>query len=761
MAITFVGSNTQDSAGALSLTFTIPAGATTDDFMVAFVKQSENTGQQTWDDDGGGGNGWTRLAYNRTTGGRDQETAVYWKIHDGSESNPTFTWNTSGTTEPMSGSLLVYRGTDTTDPIQDWGFIEAQNDSSPPNAGVNIGNDPATIIVCHNATHDDITTPTSPTGYTSRTTIHAGTANDHRNQFTADLIGRNGIGAYTPPDWAHTTLNNTPEYHCYTLALQEPVVTAITDVNTDEKIAVDEVNNVITGFGFEATQGTGKVELWSDATGTTKVTQTIDSWGDTSIQFDAVDTGLSEGTLYLVVTNDSGDETAPFAITYGLPAYKSLIEALSPDHYWSFDNTYDDDGITGPVRNATSGVVGTQIFVSTPIAEDSTHAWELNSVTDRREIADSPNMNITISSKERTICTWVQLNKIQQSLGAIWKEGGGVQNLAFLVGLGNVLMAQLADVAGSRDNVQAISDFRLTPSRPYHILMRYSHLDTVKEFNLYIDGRKQAVTDGNPMTLGIFDSHSGDVTWGDPDNNLETGGTDIAYAGQEDCYLSHFITWSDNSAGTNAGGLSDSEILELFQRGAIPDDTISSGTESAMQTSLDGTADARPDWPLSYRIESPTGGGDLELTLTDKIFDSGITEHVEWRGTGTLTLVRAGTTNLDSSKTFAPNGGTISVEDDVDVTVTVVDINTNAVIEDARVRMTADTGGPLTSGTVILTGLTNASGQITGTLRYSSDQPVDGRVRQGTTSTFYKTQPISATITNEGLDLTVFMTKDE
>ena len=111
MPITFIGGSTVDQAGALALTLTIDGSATTNDFMIAFVKQCENTSQRIWDDDGGGGNGWIQLDYNRTTGGRDMETSIYWKIHDGSESNPTFTWNSGGTNEPMSGTLLVYRGT--------------------------------------------------------------------------------------------------------------------------------------------------------------------------------------------------------------------------------------------------------------------------------------------------------------------------------------------------------------------------------------------------------------------------------------------------------------------------------------------------------------------------------------------------------------------------------------------------------------------------------------------------------------------------
>ena len=684
MAITFVDSDTVDQAGAQSLSFTIPAGAQADDFMVAFVKQSENTGQQTWDDDGGGGNGWIRHAYNRTTGGRDQETAVYYKIHDGSEANPTFTWNSGGTNEPMSGTLAVYRGVDTVTPFTDFAFIEAQNDANPPNPSLNITSLPSTVVLFHAATHDDITSPAAPTGYTMRAQVWAGTANDHRNHFVADLIGYNTLGAYTPPDWQHTVSNTTPEYHVYGLVLQEQQPLGITDFDGDEKILWGQQNAVITGFGFGATQGTGKVEFWSDTAGTVKTVQTVDSWADGSIQIDTVQGALGDNTtIYLVVTNDSAEASQPVAVAVGLLPYKDVIKALSPDHYWPLDNSYNDEGITGPVRNMTSGVVGGGAMVASPISEDTTHTWHQNGVTVRREIADSPNMNITISAQERTVCTWAQLNAIQQSLGAIWKEGGGVQNLAFLVGLGNVLMAQLADVAGTRDNVQAISDFRLTPARPYHILMRYSHLDNPAEFRLYVDGRKQAVTDGNPMTLGIFDSHSGDVTWGDPDNNLETGGTDIAYAGQEDTYLNHFVTWSDNSAGTNSGGLSDAEILELFQRGAVPDDDIASDTEANMQAAVNATADARPDWPLSYRINPPSGGGDLEITLTDKVFDQGVTEHLEWRGSGILTVVVEGATNFDAARTFAPNGGTITVVEVATLTLSGLEDGTEVRVYDA------------------------------------------------------------------------------
>lgn len=774
MAISHVGSNTQDSGGAQSLTFTVPAATTTDDLILVFVKQSENTGQQTWDDDGGGGNGYTRAAYNRTTGGRDQETAVYWKFAtSGSEANPTFTWNSGGTNEPMSGIMEVYRDVD-----QDFfdsnsvTHINAQNDANPPNApAAQISFDDSWVVVNHAATHDDISTVAAPTGYTLRSQIWAGTANDHRNNFTADISNIDVTAdPYTPPDWQHSVLNTTPEYHCYTVLLPETQPIAVTGGTATNDFIWGASNLTVTGKGFGATQGTGKVEYWDDTSGTTKTIQSIDSWSDTSIQIDTTQGSLpNDTTIYLVVTNDSAEESNKFPANVGLlPYHELIVNSLNADHYWRLNNTYDDTGDTGPVRNMTSGVVGTWTFNTQEIVDGNTHSLNYSSVTNRREITDSANMNVTISSQERTLSMWVQLNSIQHELAAIWKEGGGVQNLAFLVGYGNVMMWQLADVAGTRDNVQAWSDFKLKTGRPYHICGRYSHLDPTEESRLYIDGVEQTDTDGNPMTLGIFDSHSGDVVWGDPDNNLETGATDIAYNGHSDAQMSDFATWSDNSGGTNAGGLDPvTEIRDvLFRRGAIPDDTLSTATESSMQTSLEALDENRQDWPLSLRVEPVSGGGDFELTLQDSssnpwLFDDGCTLHLEYRGGDTLTVINPVGGNFDINKSFSATGGTISVINEVPLTITVLDINDNSAIQNARVRMTADTGGPETSGTVLMEGTTDSSGQITTTYRYTSDQPVDGRIRKGSSSTYYKTSNIVGTITSSGIDLTIFMIRDE
>lgn len=100
--------------------------------------------------------------------------------------------------------------------------------------------------------------------------------------------------------------------------------------------------------------------------------------------------------------------------------------------------------------------------------------------------------------------------------------------------------------------------------------------------------------------------------------------------------------------------------------------------------------------------------------------------------------------------------------DPVTIQVTAKDAETSAAINAPRVYIEADSGGDLTPGTVIMNTLANASGIATDTgFAYTSDQPIVGRVRRGTSAPYYRTAPISGTITAEGLDITAFMVKDE
>lgn len=87
----------------------------------------------------------------------------------------------------------------------------------------------------------------------------------------------------------------------------------ITDVETDEEFRDGDTALTITGGNFEASQGTGKVEISDNATygSGNVVSQTVTSWAAGSIDFTAVLGAMSPGTpRYLWVTNDSGDRNA-------------------------------------------------------------------------------------------------------------------------------------------------------------------------------------------------------------------------------------------------------------------------------------------------------------------------------------------------------------------------------------------------------------------------------------------------------------------
>ena len=115
------------------------------------------------------------------------------------------------------------------------------------------------------------------------------------------------------------------------MVLRAALIPVVTDVDGDEAIDFDQTNVVVTGTDFESPQGTGILELSDNAvyaTGT-KVTQSIDTWADTSIQFDVTIGGLVATTLYLWVTNDQGQRQVTgtaLTVTYLVPPVITDVE---------------------------------------------------------------------------------------------------------------------------------------------------------------------------------------------------------------------------------------------------------------------------------------------------------------------------------------------------------------------------------------------------------------------------------------------------
>ena len=95
--------------------------------------------------------------------------------------------------------------------------------------------------------------------------------------------------------------------------------------------------------------------------------------------------------------------------------------------------------------------------------------------------------------------------------------------------------------------------------------------------------------------------------------------------------------------------------------------------------------------------------------------------------------------------------------DTVPVTITVKNAATLAPVENARIRIITDVGSNL-----VLEGLTNASGVLTGVTQYSS-HAISGTVRRATVAygTLYKVGSISGVTNSSGFSATVLLTSDE
>jgi hypothetical protein len=175
---------------------------------------------------------------------------------------------------------------------------------------------------------------------------------------------------------------------------------------------------------------------------------------------------------------------------------------------------------------------------------------------------------------------------------------------------------------------------------------------------------------------------------------------------------------------------------------------ISSTSHNVKNATFTGCVDA---------IRFDVGNGTYTL---DNIKFSGNTYDLENTSSSAMT---ASCINGSNPSTKRENPGAITISNDVLVRITVRDIYTDAVIQNARVLVEAASGGPLTEGTDILAGLTNSSGVVSTTFNYTGDQPVKGNVRRASSGygTLYKSAKISGTITSAGLDITILLIPDE
>lgn len=424
-------------------------------------------------------------------------------------------------------------------------------------------------------------------------------------------------------------------------------------------------------------------------------------------------------------------------------SYSTDIDALSPDHRWSFDNTPNDQ--VGTAHGTASGAD----YVTTPLlCEDNTYCMRTDAITDRIVLPSTTDINNSAQSR-KAVAGWFRTSAIQNPPKRIYGEGDATQSFAFLLGWGNNIVFEVDDPSFT---LQIFGDTFLAPNRTYHLCMIFEGNGYGNELRAYLDGIEQTAAEPSnrqPDAATLTARSAGE--FGDPAGTVSMGGTAVILIASINGYYAQWATWDGASAV-----LTDTQVREeLFAKGALALNTISAGTESAMQTALDAYADAViGDVPLGFAVEDSTSGS-FTLVADNITFDPKCSLHIRYEGNDTLTWVNSN--GGDASTAIATGGGSVVIQNRVTVTITVLDNDDSSVIVGARVYIEADTGGPLTAGTVIMNTTTNASGIATATVDLSASQPIIGRVRKGTSAPYYKTGLIGGPITLSGLTETVLL----
>lgn len=344
-------------------------------------------------------------------------------------------------------------------------------------------------------------------------------------------------------------------------------------------------------------------------------------------------------------------------------AYSDDITALSPDHLWRFDGDQADS--VGSLVGTATGIVA-----GPAITEDALASRQSNGTGDRIALATAATVDQQLSRK--AIGGWIELSAIQLPPKSIYREGTTANQLCFVCWAGNNVMLDIVNASGN--DAQIFSEAVFQPGRAYHIFAVWSGTGFDDTIELFVDGVSQGSAPSGGANFGDRDVGE----WSDPSGSTEVGDATVLLNGLVNGDFAFWASWADKVLPTAAQIRS-----ELFEKGALPDLTVPTGTEAAMQStvnsSLNGTL--RPDAPLAVRVEANTGDTDFELTLDDVTFDPLASIHIQYTGTGTLTVVNTNGSNAAIGST--PNGGTINFVNPATITLEPLIAGSEIVISEA------------------------------------------------------------------------------
>lgn len=219
--------------------------------------------------------------------------------------------------------------------------------------------------------------------------------------------------------------------------------------------------------------------------------------------------------------------------------------------------------------------------------------------------------------------------------------------------------------------------------------------------------------------------------------------------------ITHAGATLNNSTVTGYTGTANTSAV-LYNVAADPDGEMD-GMTFEMGSTLTHAIEFGTTSPLDITLRDCTFNGyNSADTSNDSVF------HIK-RTTGTVTINLVGC-STDGAFSFRTDGATVNIViDPVTTLIKVIDAITKLPLQNTRVLIEADTGGPLAQGTDIISGFTDVNGEISDSRTLASNQPIVGRARLSSTpGSLYKTGDIIGTINSTtGFTTTVQLIPDE
>jgi len=363
-------------------------------------------------------------------------------------------------------------------------------------------------------------------------------------------------------------------------------------------------------------------------------------------------------------------------------AYSNDISGLGADHHWKFDGNSND------AIGSANGTDTSIIYTDSAIAKDATNCATTNATTDRISIPTTSDIDGSAQTRW-SFGGWFAVTGIQAPPKSIAGRGNTTQAIRFILFLGNNVMAE-ADPGGTDQILQVFGSTYLAPNRVYHLFARWSGSGYDNLFDFFLDGIKMTNAEPSDRQPDIASFPATSVLeFADPAGTVSVGGTEVILNAPVNGKFQHWATFND------ADNPTDTEIREtLFERGALAQSTISSDTESNMQTAVNALGTSRTNCACDIEIEAVSGGGDFTLEFFSFTFDALASIHIRYNGTTDTLIIRDnGSTNLTTLS--APFGGSIKKQTKMTVKTTVKSATTGSVIQGARVLLNAASGGPL------------------------------------------------------------------